>query len=164
MDGPNEFGHDKAFGNASAEAETDKMTRILITSALPYINGVKHLGTLVGSLLTAETFGRFQKARGFETLLLCATDEHGTPTELAALEAGKDVRSFCDEQYQIQKEACEKFDLAWDHFGRSSSPQNREMTQHFARLLWKNGHLDVRTTKQVYSNADKRFLPDRYVI
>jgi len=138
--------------------------RILITSALPYINGIKHLGTLVGSLLTAEVFGRFKKAQGFETLVLCATDEHGTPTELAALEAGKDVRTFCDEQYRLQKEACEKFDLSWDHFGRSSSAQNRALTQHFARALWRNGHLYVKTTKQVYSNADGRFLPDRYVI
>jgi methionyl-tRNA synthetase len=138
--------------------------RILITSALPYINGIKHLGNLVSSLLPADVVGRFFKARGFETLVLCATDEHGTPTELAALEAGQDVRTFCDEQHRLQKESYEKFDLAWDHFGRSSSPQNHEITQHFARLLWKNGHLDVRTTKQVYSNADKRFLPDRYVI
>lgn len=140
------------------------MTRILITSALPYINGVKHLGTLAGSLLPADVFGRFKKAQGFETLALCATDEHGTPTELAALEAGQDVRSFCDQQYALQKKACDGFDLAWDHFGRSSSAQNRALTQHFARVLWQNGHLDVRTTKQVYSNADKRFLPDRYVI
>jgi methionyl-tRNA synthetase len=140
------------------------VTRILITSALPYINGVKHLGTLVGSLLPADVFGRFKKAQGFETLVLCATDEHGTPTELAALEAGQDVRTFCAEQYAVQRDACAGFNLAWDHFGRSSSPQNRELTQHFARLLWQNGHLDVRTTKQVYSNADRRFLPDRYVI
>ena len=41
--------------------------------------------------------------------------------------------------------------------------QNHELTLHFARALWKNGYLEVRTTKQVYSNADKRFLPDRYV-
>ena len=140
------------------------MTRILITSALPYINGVKHLGTLAGSMLSADVFARFKKAQGFETLFICATDEHGTPTELAALEAGKDVRTFCDEQHLIQKRACEAFDLGFDHFGRSSSPQNHELTQHFARQLWKNGFLDVRTTKQVYSNADKRFLPDRYVI
>jgi len=140
------------------------VTRILITSALPYINGIKHLGTMVGSLLSAEVFGRFKKAQGFETLLLCATDEHGTPTELAALEAGQDVRTFCDQQYKLQKEAGEKFGLAWDYFGRSSSRQNHELTQHFARLLWKNGHLDVRTTKQVYSHTDGRFLPDRYVI
>jgi methionyl-tRNA synthetase len=140
------------------------MTRILITSALPYINGVKHLGTLAGSMLSADVFARFKRAQGHETMFICATDEHGTPTELAAMEAGKDVRTFCDEQHAIQKNACEAFDLGFDFFGRSSSPQNHELTQHFARRLWKTGFLDVRTTKQVYSNADKRFLPDRYVI
>jgi methionyl-tRNA synthetase len=140
------------------------MNRVLITSALPYINGIKHLGTLVGSMLPADVFARFSRARGHETLFICATDEHGTPTELAALEAGKDVRTFCDEQYAIQKDACERFHLSFDHFGRSSSPQNRELTQHFARQLWKNGFLDIRTTKQVYSTGDGRFLPDRYVI
>lgn len=140
------------------------MTRILITSALPYINGVKHLGTLVGSMLSADVFARFQKARGYEVLFICATDEHGTPTELAALEAGQEVRAFCNEQHSLQKTACEKFNLGWDYFGRSSSPQNHELTQHFARQLWKNGFLEVRVTKQVYSHADGRFLPDRYVI
>jgi methionyl-tRNA synthetase len=140
------------------------MTRILITSALPYINGVKHLGTLVGSLLSADVFARFSRARGFETLAICATDEHGSTTELAAAEAGLGVREFCDQQYRLQKAAGEGFGLSWDHFGRSSNPQNRELTQHFARLLWKNGNLEVRSTKQVYSNADKRFLSDRYVI
>jgi len=140
------------------------MERVLVTSALPYINGIKHLGTLVGSMLSADVFARFKKARGHEVLFICATDEHGTPTELAALEAGKDVRTFCDELHLLQKAASEKFDLGWDHFGRSSSPQNHELTQHFARQLWKNGHLEVRTTKQVYSHADGRFLPDRFVI
>jgi len=140
------------------------MERILVTSALPYINGIKHLGTLVGSMLSADVFARFKRALGHEVLFICATDEHGTPTELAALEAGQDVRTFCDEQHAAQKAACEKFELGWDYFGRSSSPQNHELTQHFARQLWKNGFLEVRTTKQVYSNADGRFLPDRYVI
>src|ERR1700743_714587 len=140
------------------------MTRYLITSALPYINGVKHLGTLVGSLLPADVYARFCRARGYETLALCATDEHGSTTELAAAEAGKDVRAFCDELYAIQKAAGERFNLAWDHFGRSSNAPNHALTQHFARALWKNGHLEVRETKQVYSNADKRFLADRYVI
>src|ERR1043166_2791446 len=138
--------------------------RILITSALPYINGVKHLGNLVGSLLPADVFARFCRARGYETLALCATDEHGSTTELAAAEAGKDVRAFCDEQYALQKAAGEGFELSWDHFGRSSNPPNIALTQPFARLLWQNGHLEVRPTKQVYSKADKRFLPDRYVI
>jgi len=140
------------------------MTRILITSALPYINGVKHLGNLVGSMLPADVYARFRRARGDETLFICATDEHGTPAELAALEAGQDVATYCREQHGIQAELGERFELSWDFFGRSSSPQNRELTQHFARVLWQRGHLEVRTTKQVYSQADKRFLPDRYVI
>jgi methionyl-tRNA synthetase len=140
------------------------MTRILITSALPYINGIKHLGNLVGSMLPADVFARFARARGHETLFICATDEHGTPTELAALEAGQDVVTFCNEQHEAQKEVCARFGLSWDYFGRSSSPQNRELTQHFARQLWSRGFLEVRTTKQVYSVTDGRFLPDRYVI
>jgi methionyl-tRNA synthetase len=140
------------------------MTRYLITSALPYINGVKHLGNLVGSLLPADVFARFCRARGFVTLSLCATDEHGSTTELAAAEAGMDVRAFCDTQYVLQRKAGEGFALSWDHFGRSSNAPNIALTQHFARLLWQNGHLEVRTTKQVYSNTDKRFLSDRYVV
>ncbi len=140
------------------------MTRILITSALPYINGVKHLGNLVGSMLPADVYARFARATGHEVLAICATDEHGTPAELAALEAGQDVAAYCAEQHAIQKKLGEGFGLDWDYFGRSSSPQNRELTQAFARALWKNGHLEVRSTRQVYSNAEKRFLPDRYVI
>jgi methionyl-tRNA synthetase len=140
------------------------MTRILITSALPYINGVKHLGNLVGSMLPADVYARFSRARGRDTLYVCATDEHGTPAELAALEAGQDVRTYCAEQHQIQKDIAARFGLSWDYFGRSSSPQNHALTVEFARALWTRSHLEVRTTKQVYSNEEKRFLPDRYVI
>ena len=140
------------------------MTRHLITSALPYINGVKHLGNLVGSMLPADVYARYSRARGFDTLFVCATDEHGTPAELAAMDAGQDVAAYCTEQHEIQKSLGERFDLSWDVFGRSSSAQNTELTQHFARILWQRGFLEVRTTRQVYSHAEKRFLPDRYVI
>ena len=140
------------------------MTRILITSALPYINGIKHLGTLAGSMLPADVFARFKRAQGHETLFICATDEHGTPTELAAAEAGMDPASFCQQQHEVQSDLAARFGLSWDHFGRSSSSQNRQMTQAMARQLWENGFLEERVTQQVYSNADRRFLPDRYVI
>jgi methionyl-tRNA synthetase len=140
------------------------MTRILITSALPYINGIKHLGTLAGSMLPADVFARFKRAQGHETLFICATDEHGTPTELAAAEAGMDPASFCLRQHEVQSDLATRFGLSWDYFGRSSSSQNREMTQAMARQLWENGFIEERVTQQVYSNADRRFLPDRYVI
>ena len=140
------------------------MSRILITSALPYINGVKHLGTLAGSMLPADVFARFQRALGRETLYICATDEHGTPTELAAAAAGQDPSTFCAEQHRIQHDLGRRFGLSWDHFGRSSSPQNHRLTQRFAQSLWEAGFLEERVTQQVFSNADNRFLPDRYVI
>ncbi|NNE88161.1 MAG: methionine--tRNA ligase [Silicimonas sp.] len=139
------------------------MARILITSAIPYINGIKHLGNLVGSQLPADLFARYNRARGHEVLFLCATDEHGTPAELAAAKAGKPVADYCAEMWQVQKDLSDGFGLSFDKFGRSSSTQNRTLTQHFAGRLADAGLIDEVSEKQVYSNADGRFLPDRYI-
>ncbi|MFT5343957.1 MAG: methionyl-tRNA synthetase, partial [Paracoccaceae bacterium] len=139
------------------------MTRHLITSAIPYINGIKHLGNLVGSQLPADLYARFQRGRGNEVLFLCATDEHGTPAELAAAKANKPVAVFCAEMHAVQADIANRFGLSFDHFGRSSSPQNHALTQHFAGKLQENGLIREVSEKQVYSNADGRFLPDRYI-
>ncbi len=139
------------------------MARILITSAIPYINGIKHLGNLVGSQLPADLYARYMRARGHEVMFICATDEHGTPAELAAAKAGKPVAEYCAEMHAVQAELARGFRLSFDHFGRSSSPQNHALTQHFARRLGENGLIDVVTERQIYSVADGRFLPDRYI-
>jgi len=139
------------------------MARILITSAIPYINGIKHLGNLVGSQLPADLYARFMRARGHEVLFLCATDEHGTPAELAAAKAGKPVAHYCAEMHEVQKDLSDGFRLSFDKFGRSSSPQNHALTQHFAGKLAENGLIEEVSEKQVYSKADGRFLPDRYI-
>lgn len=140
------------------------MTRHLITSALPYINGIKHLGNLVGSMLPADVYTRYLKQRGHEALYICATDEHGTPAELAAKDAGLPVSEFCAQQHDAQKAVYDGFALDFDYFGRSSSQQNREITQHFARKLHENGFIEERAIRQVFSIADDRFLPDRYIV
>lgn len=139
------------------------MTRHLITSAIPYINGIKHLGNLIGSQLPADLFARYQRARGQEVMFLCATDEHGTPAELAAAKAGKPVAEYCAEMHAVQAEIARGFRLSFDHFGRSSSPQNHALTQHFAGRLAEAGLIREVSEKQVYSHTDKRFLPDRYI-
>jgi methionyl-tRNA synthetase len=139
------------------------VTRHLITSAIPYINGIKHLGNLVGSQLPADLYARYLRARGHEVLFLCATDEHGTPAELAAAKAGKPVAEYCAEMHTVQAEIAEGFGLSFDHFGRSSSDQNRKLTQYFAGVLADRGLIQEVTEQQIYSNADGRFLPDRYV-
>jgi methionyl-tRNA synthetase len=139
------------------------MARHLITSAIPYINGIKHLGNLVGSQLPADLFARYLRARGHEVLFLCATDEHGTPAELAAAKAGKPVAEYCAEMHEVQARIAEGFRLSFDHFGRSSGPQNHRLTQHFAARLKAAGLIREVAEKQMYSHADGRFLPDRYI-
>ena len=139
------------------------MKRILITSAIPYINGIKHLGNLVGSQLPADLFARYNRARGNEVLFLCATDEHGTPAELAAAKTGKPIADYCTEMHEVQAKIADGFRLSFDHFGRSSSEQNKELTQHFAGRLLDQGFIKEVDEKQIYSHADNRFLPDRYI-
>ncbi|MFV1875541.1 methionine--tRNA ligase [Nioella sp.] len=139
------------------------MARILITSAIPYINGIKHLGNLVGSQLPADLYARYQRGRGNEVMFLCATDEHGTPAELAAAKAGKPVAEYCAEMWAVQAEIAKGFRLSFDHFGRSSSPQNHKLTQHLAGKLYEAGLIREVDDQQMYSKADGRFLPDRYV-
>ena len=133
------------------------MQRHLITSAIPYINGIKHLGNLIGSQLPADLYARYQRARGNEVLFLCATDEHGTPAELAAAKAGKTLWPNtapkcmpCRPRLQTDL-VCPLIIL-----GRSSSPQNHALTQHFAGRLADAGLIREVMEKQVYSNADGR--------
>jgi methionyl-tRNA synthetase len=140
------------------------MARHLITSALPYINGIKHLGNMVGSMLPADVYARYLRRRGHDVLYICATDEHGTPAELAAKAAGLPVAEYCARQHDAQKAVYDGFGLAFDYFGRTSSRQNIEVTQHIARRLKENGFIEERSTRQVYSLADGRFLPDRYIV
>lgn len=139
------------------------MARHLITSAIPYINGIKHLGNLVGSQLPADLFARYLRSRGHEVLFLCATDEHGTPAELAAAKVGKPVAQYCADMHEVQARIADGFRLSFDHFGRSSSPQNHALTQAFAGRLAQMGLIREVTEDQVYSVTDGRFLPDRYI-
>ena len=117
----------------------------------------------LGSMLPADVYSRVMRLLGHEVTYICATDEHGTPAELAAQAAGISVQEYCDEQYEIQRAAGEGFSLSFDWFGRTSRPANHAVTQHLAQALEKQGLIEERTSKQVYSVDDGRFLPDRYV-
>lgn len=135
----------------------------LITAALPYINGIKHLGNLIGSMLPADVYARFLRQQGEDVLFICGTDEHGTPAEIAAQEAGKPIEVYCEELYQGQKDIYQSFGIDFDFFGRSSAPSNHHLTQEIFKALQQHGFIQARTIKQYYSPTDGRFLPDRYV-
>ena len=93
----------------AVQHQGSRMARVLITSALPYINGIKHLGNLVGSQLPADVYARYMRARGHEVLFICATDEHGTPAELAAARAGEPVADYCARMWRVQEGLADGF-------------------------------------------------------
>lgn len=139
------------------------MSKTLITSALPYVNGVPHLGHMVGCLLPSDVYARFMRMMGNEVLYICGTDEHGTPSEVGAAKEGMDISEYCTKYHNRHKEAYAAFNLSFDYFGRTSSPQNQELVYHIFEQLDKNGCIEEKTIKQIYSVDDGRFLPDRYV-
>ncbi len=139
------------------------MSKILVTSALPYINGVPHLGHMAGCLLPSDVYARFQRLMGNEVLYIGGTDEHGTTSEVGALKAGMDVQSYCDMYHERHAKIYQDFELSFDFFGRTSTPENKEATYHIFEQLDKNGYIKEKAVKQVYSIDDKMFLADRYI-
>jgi len=137
--------------------------RTIVTSALPYINGVKHLGNLVGSLLPADVYTRFLRQRAEDVVYICGTDEHGTPAELSAQAEGLPVREYCDKYWRIQKDIYERFSIEFDFFGRTSAPETHEETQQVFIELHQRGFVVEREMEQLYCEDDARYLPDRFV-
>ncbi len=140
------------------------MKKQLITSALPYVNGLPHLGHLVGCLLPADTYARYLRERGYDVLFVCGTDEHGTVSEVGAAKENMDVADYCKKYHDRHASLYSAFDLSFDYFGSTSSEQNKEMTYRIFRKLDENGLITEKTTKQVYSPDDGRYLPDSYVM
>ena len=136
---------------------------ILITSALPYVNNVPHLGNVIGSVLSADVFARYCKARGYPTLYVCGTDEYGTATETKAIEEGVTPEELCNKYNKIHKEVYDWFEIEFDHFGRTPTTQQTEIAQDIFTKLNQNGYLREETTKQPYCEKHKGFLADRFV-
>jgi methionyl-tRNA synthetase len=138
------------------------MKRRLITSALPYVNNVPHLGNLI-QVLSADVFARFCRLRGRETLYVCGTDEYGTATETRAAEEGISPRELCDRYHAVHKDIYRWFHIAFDKFGRTSTPIQTEVTQDLFNKLDAEGFIAERTIEQLYCASCGRFLADRYV-
>ena len=138
------------------------MKKRLITSALPYVNNIPHLGNLT-QVLSADVFARFCRSRGYETLYICGTDEYGTASETRALQEGVTPRELCDRYHKIHSEIYKWFNISFDYFGRTSTPKQTEIVQHIFNAVDKNGYITEKETEQLYCPNCKRFLADRYV-
>ena len=134
----------------------------LITSALPYVNNIPHLGNLI-QVLSADVFARFSRSYGVETFYVCGTDEYGTASETRALQEGVTPRELCDHYHKIHKAIYEWFNISFDYFGRTSTQRHTEIVQDIFNEINKNGYIKEEESEQLFCPHCARFLADRYV-
>ena len=138
------------------------MKKRLVTSALPYVNNIPHLGNLT-QVLSADVFARFCRLRGYETLYVCGTDEYGTATETRAAKEGVSPRELCDHYHAIHEEIYKWFNIGFDYFGRTSTPKQTEIVQAIFKKVDEAGYITEKETEQLYCPQCRRFLADRFV-
>lgn len=135
----------------------------MVTSALPYVNNLPHLGTLV-CIISADVYTRYLKQNKYDVISILGTDEHGTTTELKAREQGITPEELTNKYYKQHKEIYEFFSCNFDCFGRTSDRENHQITQEIFLKLYQNNYIKSKTTNQYYCNNCKIFLADRFII
>jgi methionyl-tRNA synthetase len=140
------------------------MPKVLITSALPYANGPLHFGHIAGAYLPGDCYARFQRLQGADVLYLCGSDEHGVAITLSAEMAGRTPQEHVDLFHAVNLRLFQKLDFSFDHYSRTTWPGHVQTTQEFFQDLLAGGYIEERVTEQLYSESDRRFLADRYVL
>ena len=135
----------------------------LVTSALPYVNNVPHLGNLI-QVLSADVFARYSRLKKDEVLYVCGTDEYGTATETKAIEEGMSPDALCAHYHALHAKIYNWFAISFDYFGRTSIKEHTEITQEIFLNLYKNGYIKEHTSEQFFCPNCKRFLADRYIL
>lgn len=140
------------------------MEKILITSALPYANGPLHFGHIAGAYLPGDCYARFQRIIGNDAIYICGSDEYGVAITLSAEMAGRSPKEHVDVFDEINRDLFKKLNFSFDHFSRTTWEGHQESVHQYFLDLLKNGYIEARETLQLYSEADHRFLADRYVV
>ncbi len=145
------------------EQENKEKEKILITSALPYVNNIPHIGNIVGSHLPADIFARFMRTLNYDVTFVGGADEHGTPIEIAAQKKNLNPKELCDYYYNIHKKIYEWLNISYDIFSRTSNEIHHSTTQEFFTQIYKNGYIKEGKISLPYCEKCNRVLPDRYV-
>lgn len=136
---------------------------ILIAIAWPYANAEIHVGNITGSHLPGDIVARYHRLKGNKVLMVSGTDSHGTPVTLAADKEGKPVEEVYKRYHNGFLELFQGFGITYDLFTTTHTENHFKVSQSIFLALKQNGYLFKQTSKQWYSPAAKRFLPDRYV-
>jgi methionyl-tRNA synthetase len=137
--------------------------RYLITSALPYANGLKHVGHLAGAYIPADIYVRYLRAQKRDVVFVCGSDEHGTAIPIQATKEGTTPRAIIDKYHEAMKQDFEDLGMSFDIYHRTSDPLHHETAQEFFTYLNDRGELEVKESEQYFDEAAKTFLADRYI-
>lgn len=138
--------------------------KILITSALPYANGPLHFGHIAGAYLPGDCYARFQRLLKNDVLYICGSDEYGVAITLSADLAGRTPQEHVNLFHEVNKNLFKRLNFSFDHFSRTTWSGHQAPVQQYFLDLVANGYIEERVTDQLYSEADQKFLADRYVI
>ena len=141
----------------------DQPKRYLITSALPYANGLKHVGHLAGAYIPADIYVRYLRAQKRDVVYVCGSDEHGTAIPIQAMKEGTTPQAIIDKYHAAMKQDFEDLDISLDIYHRTSAPLHHETSQEFFTYLHDRGELETKETEQYYDEEAKTFLADRYI-
>lgn len=135
----------------------------IVTSAWPYINGVPHLGTLVGSVLSADVFARYLRMRGHRVVFVSGSDEHGTVIEVEARRKGLKPRDFTDQAHEYILRVWDLWNISFSNYTRTESEVHGEFVRDFLLDVERNGYVDVREQLVAWCPRDRQYLPDRFI-
>jgi methionyl-tRNA synthetase len=137
--------------------------RYLITSALPYANGLKHIGHLAGAYIPADIYVRYLRAQKRDVVFVCGSDEHGTAIPIQAMKEGTTAQAIIDKYHQAMKEDFADLQISFDVYHRTSDPLHHETSREFFTYLHDRGELETKETEQYYDEASSTFLADRFI-
>jgi methionyl-tRNA synthetase len=143
---------------------TNQPKRYLITAALPYANGLKHIGHLAGAYLPADIYVRYLRAQKRDVVFVCGSDEHGTAIPIQAMKEGTTPRAIIDKYHWLIKQNFADLGISFDIYHRTSEPIHHETTQEFFTDLNSRGELEVKESEQYYDEEAGTFLADRYIV
>jgi len=137
--------------------------RYLITSALPYANGLKHIGHLAGAYIPADIYVRYLRSQKRDVVFVCGSDEHGTAIPIQAMKEGTTAQAIIDKYHQAMKEDFADLNISFDVYHRTSDPLHHETSSEFFSYLHERGELETKETEQYFDESSQTFLADRFI-
>lgn len=137
--------------------------RYLITSALPYANGLKHIGHLAGAYIPADIYVRYLRSQKRDVVFVCGSDEHGTAIPIQAMKEGTTAQAIIDKYHQAMKEDFADLNISFDVYHRTSDPLHHETSSEFFSYLHERGELETKETEQFFDESSQTFLADRFI-